>query len=358
MQKRIAVLPGDGIGEEVMQEAVLVLKEVAARFSHAFEFEYGVIGGAAFDAYGEHFPEATREICARADAILFGSVGGPVSEQHLEKWKNCEVNALLGLRKAFSFNANFRPVRVFSELKDLSPLKPAVIGEGVDILFVRELNGDIYFGEKRQFERDGVRVATDVAEYTELQVASVARTAFEAAGKRRGKVTSVDKANVLQTSKLWREVVKEVSQEYPEIALENMLVDNCAMQLIQNPTQFDVILTSNMFGDILSDAGAVLPGSLGLLASASLNECGFGMFEPPGGSAPDIANKNIANPIGQILSSAMLLRFAFNLQKEADTIEAAVSKALLSGARTQDLARSNEPTLGTHEMGQTIRAAL
>lgn len=358
MKKTIAVLAGDGIGEEVMREAILVLKEIASKFSHEFVFNYGLIGGAAYAQSGSHFPEATKTLCEQADAILFGAVGGPVSEQHLEKWKNCEVNALLGIRKAFQFNANYRPVRVFPELKDLSPLKSSIIGEGIDILFIRELNGDIYFGEKRQFERDGERVATDVAEYTESQIASVAHIAFKAATSRRGKVTSVDKANVLQTSKLWREVVREISESYPEVTLENMLVDNCAMQLIQHPTQFDVILASNMFGDILSDAGAVLPGSLGLLASASLNQQGFGMFEPPSGSAPEIAGKNIANPIGQILSSAMMLRFAFDLQKEADTIEQAVSKALLEGVRTKDLVQGKEEFQGTIEMGAAIRKAL
>lgn len=355
MEKTIAVLAGDGIGEEVMHEAVLVLKEIGNKFSHDFTFKYGLIGGAAYDETGSHFPDETKVMCEGVDSILFGSVGGPVSEQHLPKWTNCEVNALLGIRKAFQLNANFRPVRVFPELKDLSPLKTSVIGEGIDILFIRELNGDIYFGEKRRFERAGERVATDVAEYTESQIASVAHIAFKAAKTRRLKVTSVDKANVLESSKLWREVVKEISAEYPEVLLENMLVDNCAMQLIQHPSQFDVILTSNMFGDILSDAGAVLPGSLGLLSSASMNKDGFGMFEPPGGSAPDIAGKNIANPIGQILSVAMMLRYSFNLKEEAQSIENAVSRALLEGARTKDIFQGEGKCLGTAEMGEVIR---
>ena len=347
MEKKIAVLPGDGIGEEVMAEAIRVLRAVGEKFGHVFHFEHALVGGAAYDKHQNHFPDVTKEVCRRSEAIFFGSVGGPVSEQHLPKWKSCEAASLLSIRKAFSFNANFRPIKVFPELASISPLRAEVINAGVDLLFIRELNGDIYFGEKKSFLRDGRRVATDVAEYTEDQVAAVAHTAFKAARLRRKKVTSVDKANVLEVSRLWRAVVKEISAEYPDIELEDMLVDNCAMQLIRNPAQFDVVLTGNMFGDILSDAAAVLPGSLGMLASASMNREGFGMFEPPGGSAQDIAGKGIANPIAQILSGAMMLRFAFAMEKEAELIESSVNKAIAAGYRTGDILPSSRTDQGS-----------
>lgn len=358
MQKKIAVLPGDGIGPEVMEQAVRVLSAIGEKYNRSYKTTPGLIGGAAFDELGDHFPDDTKKLCAESDAILYGSVGGPVSELHLEKWKGCEVNCLLGLRKAFNLNANFRPVKVFPELRDMCPLRPEVVEKGVDILFIRELVGDIYFGEKKRFERDGVRVAIDVAEYTEEQIASVAHTAFIAARKRRSKVTSVDKANVLHTSKLWREVVREIAAEYSDVELELMLVDNCAMQIIRDPSQFDVVLTGNMFGDILSDEGAVLPGSLGLLASASLNSEGFGMYEPPGGSAQDIAGKGVANPIAQILTVAMMLRYGFNQGKEADSIENAVAEALKAGYRTSDIARGSDTAIGTKEMADKILSFL
>lgn len=354
MKHTIAVLPGDGIGEEVMTQALRVLDAVGAKFGHELEYRRGLVGGAAFDAFGVHFPEETRALCAGCDAILFGSVGGPVAEQHLPKWKSCERDSILAIRKAFQFNANFRPVSIYPELKELSPLRAEIIDRGVDLLFIRELNGDIYFGEHKTFEREGRRVATDVAEYTEDQVAAVAHTAFRAARKRRKKVTSIDKANVLDSSKLWRAVVREVATEYTDVELGEMLVDNCAMQLILNPSQFDVVLTSNMFGDILSDAGAVLPGSLGLLSSASLNAEGFGLYEPPGGSAPDIAGRGVANPIGQILSAAHMLRFSFSMLAEADAIERAVREALAAGLRTGDIARKGAPTIGTVGMTDAI----
>lgn len=358
MEKKIAVLAGDGIGPEVMDQALRVLAAVAEKFGHTFETTLGLIGGAAYDEHGQHFPEQTKAICEQSDAVLFGSVGGPVAELHFDKWKGCEVNALLGIRKAFSFNANFRPVRVFPELAMHCPLKNEIIAGGVDILFVRELNGDIYFGEKSTELRDGQRVAVDVASYSESQVSSVAHTAFQAAQKRSGRLTSVDKANVLETSRLWREVVHQVGKEYPEVALSDMLVDNCAMQIICNPGQFDVILTTNMFGDILSDAGAVLPGSLGMLASASLNADGFGMFEPPGGSAPDIAGRGIANPTGQILSVAMMFKHSFGLSEEAKAIESAVEKTLQAGCRTGDIATADETAIGTQEFTDKILSFL
>jgi 3-isopropylmalate dehydrogenase len=355
MKRIIAVLPGDGIGEEVVAQALRVLEVVAKKFQLEFETTKALIGGAAFEVYGNHFPTETMEVCKNSAAILFGSVGGPVSQMNLDKWKNCETNSLLGLRKAFGFNCNYRPVKIFPALASFCPLKPEIVGAGIDILFIRELIGDLYFGEKKRFEENGLRVATDVARYDEEQISSVAHLAFQAAQKRRKKVTSVDKANVLMSSKLWREVTHEVAKNYPEITLEDMLVDNCAMQIIKNPRQFDVILTSNLFGDILSDAGAVLPGSLGLMASASINnKDGFGMFEPPGGSAQDIAGKGIANPIGQILSLAMLLRFSFNLESAALAIEQAVDKSLADGYRTGDISEKTTRPCSTVEMADAI----
>ena len=354
MDKSIAILPGDGIGPEIMREALRVLRVVEKNYGHEFKIAEGLIGGAAYDEHGVHFPDVTRDICRKSDAILFGAVGGPAGEQHLDKWKNCEANSLLALRKEFSFNANFRPVRVFSELADISPLKQSTLKDGIDLLVVRELLGDIYFGEHKTEMIDGKRVATDVAVYTEDQIRSIAHRGFSAAQKRQKKITSVDKANVLDTSKLWRSVVRDVSRDYPDVALQDMLVDNCAMQLIINPKQFDVILTANLFGDILSDAAAVLPGSLGLLASASLSEDGFGFYEPPGGSAPDIAGLGVANPIGQILSMSMMLRWSFGLSEEASAIEAAVSSALDAGYRTTDIAQSEESVIKTSEMADAI----
>ncbi|MBU6454956.1 MAG: 3-isopropylmalate dehydrogenase [Cyanobacteria bacterium REEB67] len=338
MEKKIAVLPGDGIGEEVMAQALRVLTAVEKLFGHKFTTTHGLAGGAAFDKYGVHMPEETLKLCQASDAILFGSVGGPVADVLLPKWKNCEANSILNLRKTFKFNANFRPVKILPELQDISPLKAEVIERGVDMVFVRELLGDAYFGEKKTFiDENGRRKATDLSVYDEDQVASVAHVAFKTARLRRNKVTSVDKANVLENSKLWRTVVTEVHEQYKDVQLEHMLVDNCAMQLIRDPSQFDVVVTTNMFGDILSDAAAVLPGSLGLLASASLNSEGFGLYEPPGGSAQDIAGTGTANPVAQILSVAMMLRYSFNLEKEAQAVEKAVEAALKGGCRTRDI---------------------
>jgi 3-isopropylmalate dehydrogenase len=340
MKAKIAVLPGDGIGPEVMEQALRVLDAVSQEFGHEFQIEQGVVGGAAYEKHKTHFPEETRQLCEKSDAILFGSVGGPVKDMHLEKWKNCEANSILAIRKAFGFNANFRPVKIFKELAEICPLKKEIVDKGVDILFIRELLGDCYFGEHKTTTENGKRVARDVSEYTEDQVASVAHVAFKAAQKRRGKVSSVDKANVLDTSKLWRTVVHEVAKEYPEIELEDVLVDNCAMQIIRDPSQFDV--------------AAVLPGSLGLMASASVNAKGFGLYEPPGGSAQDIAGKGIANPIAQILSVAMMLRFSFNLVAEATAIENAVEQTLQEGNRTSDIYRGYGTSVGSKQMTDAI----
>lgn len=358
MRKKIAVVPGDGIGPEVMAQAERVLGAVAKGFGHQFELTRGVAGGAAFDQYGTHMPEETLKTCRESDAILFGSVGGPVSEQDKPKWKNCEANSILALRKTFKFYANFRPVRLLPELAAMCPLRYDLIKDGVDILFIRELLGDAYFGKKESVVEDGTRVARDVSSYTEDQVAQVAHVAFKAARQRRGKVTSVDKANVLDASKLWRTVVREVSKDYPDVELEDMLVDNCAMQIIRNPKQFDVVVTTNMFGDILTDEAAVLSGSLGLLASASINSEGFALYEPSGGSAPDIAGKGIANPIAQILSVALMLRFSFGLEAEAKSIEDAVDRTLKAGYRTVDLVTSDEKPLGTEAFTDKVLANL
>jgi len=352
--KTIAVLAGDGIGPEVMHSALEVLKKVASLYGHAFEFTPALVGGAAFEAHGSHFPDQTRRICEAADAILFGSVGGPVNESHLPKWKGCETNSILALRKAFGLAANFRPAKVYKQLPGSCPLRDEVIEHGVDLLIIRELQGDVYFGEHSFFTQDSKRCARDSGEYTEDQIAQVTRVAFEAARKRRKHVTSVDKANVLHTSKLWREVVKEIAAEYPDVVLEDMLVDNCALQLVKNPSQFDVIVTGNLFGDILSDLAAALPGSLGLTPSASLNAHGFGLYEPSGGSAPDIAGKGVANPIAQILSAAMMLQFSFGLLEEASSIERAVNETLEAGFRTHDIKAAGETGISTDAMTRHI----
>jgi 3-isopropylmalate dehydrogenase len=354
MNKTIAVLPGDGIGEEVMAEAIKVLRAIESKFGHAFQFRRGLVGGAAWDVFKSHFPEETRVLCSESDAILFGSVGGPVTEAALPKWKGCETNSILAIRKAFNFNANYRPAKVYPELAGLCPLRADIVAKGIDVLVIRELLGDIYFGAHRMEGEPGSRRASDVAEYNEAQIRSVAHLAFQAARTRRKKVTSVDKANVLDISKLWRIVVQEVHAEYKEIELEIMLVDNCAMQLILKPSSFDVILTSNMFGDILSDEAAVFPGSLGLTPSASINAQGFGLYEPSGGSAPDIAGKGIANPTAQILSAAMMLRNSFAMHDEASLIEKAVSEAFRDGARTRDLFTGEGKLLGTSAFGDEI----
>lgn len=356
MQRHIAVLAGDGIGEEVMQQALRVLSTIGDLFSHTFSTTEVLVGGAAYEASGKHFPDETRNVCRNSDAILFGSVGGPVSEMHLDKWRNCEANSILSIRKTFGFNVNFRPVKIYPHLAELSPLKSQVIERGVDMLFVRELLGDCYFGEHTTTMDGSQRVASDVSQYSEEQIAAVAHQAFKAAQKRRKKLTSVDKANVLDASKLWRTVVHEVGIGYPDVELEDMLVDNCAMQIIREPSRFDVLVLPNMFGDILSDAAAVLPGSLGLLASASFNQDNFALYEPPGGSAQDIAGQGIANPIAQILCVALMLRYSFGLSEEASVIEKSVESVLKGGFRTRDIYRGNGTLVGSREMTDQIIA--
>jgi len=351
----VALLPGDGIGPEVMDETVKVINAV----SNDFEFENGLIGGAAYDAYKDHFPKETREICARSDAVLFGSVGGPVDEQHHEKWKDAEKNAVLGLRKEFGFAVNIRPCRVYPGMEALSPVRQEVLtpqnsDSSVDMLIIRELVGGIYFG-KHETSEDG-KVATDEMRYDVDQIERPVRFAFEAAQQRSGKLTVVDKANVLDCSRLWREVTNDVRGDYPDVELEFMYVDNAAMQMVSNPTQFDVVVTANLFGDILSDLSSVLPGSLGLMPSASLGSS-IHMYEPIGGSAPDLTGKNVANPIAQILSGAMMLRFSFGMEDEALLIERAVGDVLSSGPKTGDILLPGEDpsaACATSGMGDAI----
>lgn len=352
MSKIIAVLAGDGVGPEVMTQALRVLEIVDQKHNLGLEFTEALVGGAAYDQHQEHLPASTLETCRNANAILFGSVGGPITDQQNAKWKNCEANALLGLRKTFNFNANFRPAKVYSQLAELCPLKSEIISGGVDLLILRELLGDLYFGERSFYEENGEEAALDTCTYTTAQIRSIVQQGFLAAQKRTKRLVSVDKANVLNTSKLWRKIVEEEAPNYPDVKWEHMLVDNCAMQLVKNPGQFDVIVTSNMFGDILSDVAAMLPGSLGLTPSASINEKGFGMYEPSGGSAQDIAGKNIANPCAQILSASMMLRFSFNEQEAADQIDEAVEKCFADGHLTADL--SNNSPLGTKEFTDQI----
>lgn len=352
MKKTIAVIAGDGIGPEIVGEAVKVLKKIAAKFGHEFTFNEKLVGGAAYDAFGDCLPEDTLMACKGADAVLLGAVGGP-------KWdalpgpQRPEKRALLTLRKELGLFANLRPAKVWEPLTDASPLKPSIINEGLDLLVVRELTGGVYFGEHTRAE-DG-RSALDKMPYSVEEIERIARVAFESARKRRGHVTSVDKANVLETSRLWREVVQKLHDtEYTDVTLEFMYVDNAAMQLVRAPNRFDVILTENMFGDILSDEASQITGSIGMLPSASLRGDGFGMYEPIHGSAPDIAGKGIANPLATILSAAMLLRHTFGLAAEADAIEAAVGKVLDDGVRTSDLGGAASCV----EMGAAVLASL
>ena len=356
--KKIAVLPGDGIGPEVMAEAVKVLDAAQKRFDFQLEYTWADVGGAGIDNQGKALPETTVSTCEASDAILFGSVGGPKWE-HLPPAEQPERGALLPLRKHFKLHCNLRPAKVFKTLVDACPLRPDIAGDGFDILCVRELTGGIYFGEPKGRHGEGAEeTAFDTMVYTRAEIERIARNAFEAAMKRSKKVTSVDKANVLTTMVLWREVVTEVAKEYPEVALDHIYVDNATMQLVKDPHQFDVLLCGNMFGDIISDECAMITGSMGLLASASLNEKGFGLYEPAGGSAPDIAGQGVANPIAQILSATMMLRYSLDLGEAADAIETAISKVLEAGIHTADIARENSTVVGTAAMGDAICAEL
>lgn len=353
MDYTIAVIKGDGIGPEVIDEAVKVLNVIGEKYGHAFKYEYLSAGGAAIDAYGECLPQETIEKAKASDAVLLGAVGGPKwdglpGEQRPEK-------ALLGLRKALGLFANLRPAIMFDELKDACPLKAEKVEGGLDILVVRELTGGIYFGERGVKDTpDMGKAAYDVEQYSEKEVERVAEIAFEMARKRSRKVTSVDKANVLESSGLWRKTVARVAQKYPEVALENLYVDNAAMQLVYNPKQFDVILTGNIFGDILSDEASMITGSIGMLPSASLATGAFGMYEPVHGSAPDIAGTGKANPIATILSAAMMLKYTLGLSKESAAIEEAVKEVLKDGFRTADIATKETTVVSTSEMGTCI----
>ncbi len=347
---KIAVLPGDGIGPEVMSVACGLLDIIGDKANVQFVKEWADIGGIAIDNHGVPLPESTLKICEASDAILFGSVGGPKWES-LPPEKQPERGALLPLRKHFSFYANLRPVVIHPVLSDLSPLSQSRIKNGVDMLIIRELTGDVYFAEPKGRDQDR---AYDTMAYTRAEIERIARFAFEAARKRKKRLHSIDKANVLTTMVFWREIVNSIANEYPDVSVIHMYVDNAAMQFVINPGQFDVVLAGNLFGDILSDEGAALTGSLGMMPSASLNEKGFGLYEPAGGSAPDIAGKDIANPIAQILSMGMMLRFSFGMHSEAGKIEQAVMNVINKGTRTKDIANSDCQTTGTKEMGEKI----
>lgn len=356
MEFKVGVIKGDGIGPEIVNEALKVLDKVADKYGHTFRYEQFLLGGASIDVYGVPLLEETLEDAKKCDAVLMGSIGADPATSvwyKLPPHKRPEAG-LLGLRKGLGVFANLRPAVVYEELKAACPLKDSMIGEGLDLIVVRELTGGIYFGEKKTVEENGVLKASDTMTYDENEIRRIAVKGFEIAMKRNKKLTSVDKANVLDTSRLWRKVVEDVAKDYPEVKLEHMLVDNCAMQLVKNPKQFDVILTENMFGDILSDASSMITGSIGMLSSASLNETKFGLYEPSHGSAPDIAGMNKANPIATILSAAMMLRYSFNLEEEAVAIEAAVKQVLKEGYRTLDIMSEGNTLVGTHEMGDAI----
>lgn len=356
MNFKIALIPGDGIGPDVIAEAVKVLDKIGERYGHQFQYTSALAGGAAIDAAGECLPKETVDVCKNSDAVLLGAVGGP-------KWDDLPGDqrperALLGLRKELGLFANIRPALLFDELAEACPLKPEIIEGGLDIVVVRELTGGIYFGEKGHMVTEMGRTAYDVEQYSEEEVRRIAVVAFDMAMKRNKRLTSVDKANVLESSRLWRSVVTEVARDYPEVELSHMYIDNAAMQLVRNPKQFDVIVTSNIFGDILSDEASMITGSIGMLPSASLAKGNFGMYEPVHGSAPDIAGQNKANPMATILSAAMMLRYTFGLSKEADAVEAAVKSVLAAGHRTADLVSPGQTPIGTKETGDFIAAAI
>ena len=362
MSYHIGVISGDGIGPEIVAEARKVLDRIGEKFGHEFVYEDILMGGCSIDATGVPLTDEAIAQAKASDAVLMGSIGGNTATS---PWYQLEPSlrpeaGLLKIRKALNLFANLRPAYLYEELKEACPLRDDIIGDGFDMMIMRELTGGLYFGARETKEVDGIQVATDTLTYSEDEIRRIARRGFDIARKRRKKVTSVDKANVLDSSRLWRKVVEEVAKDYPDVSYEHMLVDNCAMQLVKDPKQFDVILTENMFGDILSDEASMVTGSIGMLSSASLNDTKFGLYEPSGGSAPDIAGKGIANPIATILSAAMMLRFSFDLDKEADAIEAAVKQVLKDGYRTIDIMpqeeekKSSVTQVGTKEMGDLI----
>lgn len=356
MNCKITLIPGDGIGPEIVREARKVIDKVGVKFGHTFDYTEILMGGCSIDACGVPLTDEAVATAKASDAVLLGAVGGNVGNS---KWYDVAPNlrpeaGLLKIRKDLELFANIRPAYLYKELQGACPLKQEIIGDGFDMVIMRELTGGLYFGERHTEEVNGVMTATDTLTYNEEEIRRIAIKGFEIAMKRRKKVTSVDKANVLDSSRLWRKVVKEVSADYPEVELTDMLVDNCAMQLVMNPGQFDVILTENMFGDILSDEASMITGSIGMLSSASLGKTKLGLYEPSHGSAPDIAGKNIANPIATILSAAMMLRYSLDLDKEADAIEAAVAKVLEEGYRTIDIMSDGMTQCSTTQMGDLI----
>ena len=358
MEYKIALIPGDGIGPEIVREARKVLDAVCRKFGHTFTYEEVLLGGASIDVHGVPLTDEAVETAKASDAVLMGSIGGDAKTSpwyQLEPSRRPEAG-LLAIRKALNLFANLRPAYLYQELQAACPLKKEIIGDGFDMIIVRELTGGLYFGERRTVEENGIMTAVDTLSYNETEIRRIAVKAFDM--MRKKKVTSVDKANVLDYSRLWRKVVEEVAKDYPEVTLEHMLVDNCAMQLVHNPAQFDVILTENMFGDILSDEASMVTGSIGMLSSASLNDTKFGLYEPSHGSAPDIAGQNKANPIATILSAAMMLRYSLDLDKEAEAVETAVQKVLAEGWRTGDIMSEDGRMVGTKEMGDLIAAAV
>ena len=360
MEYKIALIPGDGIGPEIVAEAKKVLDRVCEKYSHKFSYTEVLLGGASIDAHGVPLTDEAIAQAKASDAVLMGSIGGDAKTSpwyKLEPSKRPEAG-LLAIRKALNLFANLRPAYLYNELRDACPLRDEIIGDGFDMFIVRELTGGLYFGSRKTTEENGVRTAVDTLSYNENEIRRIAIKAFEIARKRRNKVTSVDKANVLDSSRLWRSVVEDVAKDYPDVTLEHMLVDNCAMQLVRDQKQFDVILTENMFGDILSDEASMVTGSIGMLSSASLNETKLGLYEPSHGSAPDIAGQNKANPIATILSAAMMLRYSLDLDKEADAVETAVQKVLTEGYRTGDIMSDGCKLVGTKEMGDLIADAI
>jgi len=356
MNKTITVIKGDGIGPEIVTEALKVLDKIAQKHGHSFTYQEILAGGCAIDAYGKSLPEESLEKCLNCDTVLLGAVGGP-------KWDGVpkEIRpeaALLGIRSAMGLYANLRPARLFPQLSEASPLKPEIVEKGIDLMMVRELIGGAYFGEHKTVEEGGELRAHDDMTYSEHEIRRIAHTAFQTARKRNSRVISVDKANVLDSSRLWRKVVHQVAEEYPDVTCTDMLVDNTAMQLVKNPSQFDVVVTENLFGDILSDESSMITGSIGMMASASLGEGTRGMYEPIHGSAPDIAGQNLANPIGTILSAAMMLRYSFDMTEEADEIEAAVNAVLDEGYRTGDIMSEGMKRVSCSEMGDLVAARL
>lgn len=358
MNYKIAVIRGDGIGPEIVNEAVKVMETVGEKFGHSFQFVDVLMGGCATDACGKSYPDGTAETCKSCDAVLLGAVGGPKWGSDKPAEQRPET-ALLSIRKDLGLFTNLRPATMRKGMEDASPLRRETAEKGFDIMMVRELTGGIYFGKRERYQtEDRGQEATDLMAYSEMEIERIGRQAFELARLRRKKVTSVDKANVLATSRLWREVMHRLAQEYPDVTYEDMLVDNCAMQIVRDPSQFDVVVTENMFGDILSDEASQVTGSIGLLPSASLGAQAPGLYEPIHGSAPDIAGQNKANPIATILSVSMMFRYSFHLQAEADAIENAVDAVLGAGWHTADIAGTPEQLVGTKEMGRLIREAL